>query len=484
MAVRGDIPDADVDRRVDHPGLALFSVMWALAAVWHVLGNTLVGSSWGQAVLALAAGLVLWRPGSVGPLTLLALAGVVTLWLEAPVLGNHWLLAGFVNVAILMAVGAGALRRRWSDRLDLANRLFPIARLCLLGFYAFASFAKLNSGFLDRATSCAVFYFDESTSSVGLGSLQLGGAPWLQLAVIVGTIAVEVSIPVLLVVRRTRHLGVVVGLVFHAVLAVDHSHQFFDFSAILAALFVLFLPPSAGVWVAERTGSARARLALVDARLPNVIHGAGAVIPVLAALAVAADRVDAREALDLGWWPWQLWALVCVVATLRYLDQQPPPPSPRSLRPHHALFLLVPLLVVANGLTPYLELKTGFGWNMYSNLRTVDGESNHLVVRRTFPLTAEQSDLVEILDSDDPGLLRYAASDHALTWRQLRTYLADHPEVRIRYRRGYDVVGLQHASNRPELVAPVPTWREKVQLFRAVDLRSPERCVPTFGPAR
>lgn len=33
--------------------------------------------------------------------------------------------------------------------------------------------------------------------------------------------------------------------------------------------------------------------------------------------------------------------------------------------------LLVPVLVVFNGLTPYLELKTGFGWNMHSNLRTV-----------------------------------------------------------------------------------------------------------------
>ena len=53
----------DVDeRRDDHPALALFAVMWALAAAWHLLGNTFVESSWSQAVLALAVGLVLWRP--------------------------------------------------------------------------------------------------------------------------------------------------------------------------------------------------------------------------------------------------------------------------------------------------------------------------------------------------------------------------------------------------------------------------------------
>lgn len=474
----------EIDRRVDHPGLALFSVMWALAALWHVLGNTAAGTGWGQGLLAVSAGLVLWRPGAVAPLALLALAGVATVWLEAPFLGNHWLLVGFVDLAILMAVAAGVLRRRPADRLDLVNRLFPVARLCLLGFYGFAAFAKLNSGFLDRASSCAVFYFNESTDSIGLSGLQLDGASWVQWIAIGGTLAIELAIPVLLVVRRTRHVGVLVGLVFHGVLALDQTHQFFDFSAVLTALFILFLPPSAGTWVAERVGSGRARLALADERLPPRVHVAAVAALVLPALAVAADRLDAREALEVGWWPWQAWIVVCVGATVRYLAQGRPAPTAQALRPHHALFLLVPLLVVGNGLTPYLEVKTGYAWNMYSNLRTVDGDSNHLIVRRTFPLTDEHADLVEIIESDDPGLMRYAVADYALTWRQLRTYLADRPDVRIRYRRGQQVVALHRASDLPELVAPVPAWREKVQLFRAVDQESPERCVPTFGPAR
>lgn len=469
---------------IDHAGLALFSVMWALAAVWHLLGNPLVAPGGVQAVLAIAAGLVLARPGSVVPLTVLALAGLLTVWAEAPLLGNHWLLAGFVNLAIVLAVTTGAVRRRWNDPAELATRLFPAARLCLLAFYAFASFAKVNSGFFDRSTSCAVFYFGESTDSLGLTALQLDGAAWLQWAVIVGTVAVELSIPVLLVVRRTRHLGVVVGLVFHAVLALDHSHQFFDFSAVLAPLFVLFLAGSAGTWVAERVGSARARLALVDERLPRAVHLVLAVLPALAGLAVAVDLLDADAALEVGWWPWQLWAGLCIVATLRYLDQRPPAPTSRVLRPHHVAFLLVPLLVIGNGLTPYLELKTGYGWNMYSNLRTVDGESNHLLVRRTLPLTDEQSDLVRIINTDDVGLARYALDDYDLTWRQLRAYLADHPDVRISYQRGSQRVAVRHAADRPELVEPVPEWRQKLQLFRAVDRQSPERCVPTFGPAR
>jgi hypothetical protein len=62
----------DADRR-HHPALALFSVMWALAALWHLLGNTYVGSTWSAAALAVAVGVVLWRPGATGGLTLLAI---------------------------------------------------------------------------------------------------------------------------------------------------------------------------------------------------------------------------------------------------------------------------------------------------------------------------------------------------------------------------------------------------------------------------
>jgi hypothetical protein len=428
-------------------------------------------------------GAVLLRPGDPLPLGLLALGGLLTMWEEAPLLGNHWLLAGFVNLAIVGAVVTGILRRRPSDRTDLANRLLPPVRLSLLGFYAFAAFSKLNEDFFDRSVSCATFYFHESTDSLGLTRLQLGGAAWLETAVIVATAAVELVIPVLLLVSRTRRAGVVVALVFHAVLALDRSHEFFDFSSLLFALFVLFLPPDAGSWVAERLGSVRARLALRHEDLPERVHLALAAVPVTVGLLVVLDGLRVDLARDVGWLPFQVYAAATIAAAATYLRQHRAPALVR-LRPHHALFAIVPLLVVANGLTPYLEVKTGFGWNMYANLRTVDGESNHLIVRRTLPLTDEQADVVEIIRSDSPELEDYARTGYGLTWRQLRMYLSRHPDISITYRRGHKVVGLHRAADDPELVAPVPEWREKVQLFRAVDLEDPVRCVPTWGPAR
>jgi hypothetical protein len=463
--------------------LAVFAVMWALAAVWHLLGNTGGAPGWAQGALAVGAGLVLLQPGAPLPLAALASAGVVTVWEEAPFLGNHWLLAGMVDLAILLAVAVGALRRRPHDRADLSARLLPAARLCLLAFYCFAAFAKLNSAFFDRSVSCAAFFFRESTGSIGLDGLGDGGPAWLDHVVIGGTALVELSVPVLLLRRGTRHIGVLVALTFHAVLAIDRSHQFFDFSSVLFPLFVLFLPPSAGTWIAERVGSVRARLSLQHEELPSRALLGLVAVPVAVGCLVAIDVVEVDRGIDLGWWPWQAYA-IGVIATVANFVRQHRVPGNGMLRPHHALFALVPLLVVANGLTPYLEVKTGYGWNMYANLRTVDGESNHYLVRRTFPLTDEQADVVEIISSSSPVLAGYARNGYGLTWRQLRRYVSEHPDIRITYRRGGETVSLQHASDRPELVEPVSGWREKLQLFRAVDLREPERCVPGFGAAR
>ena len=477
----------DVDRAPGRSAaadmLGVFSVLWALAAVWHLLGNATTAPGWSQLLLMAGVGLVLLNPGAPVAAGALAVASLITVWEEAPLLGNHWLLAGFVHLTVVVAIVVAVLRRRRDDRTDLASRLFPAARLCVIAFYAFAAFAKLNSAFLDRSVSCAVLFFEQSTESLGLEALQIDGNAWLQRGVIGATLLVELAIPVLLVVRRTRALGVMVGLVFHFTLALDRTHQFFDFSAVLFALFLLFLPPSAGTWVHERVGSIRARLALVDERLPRAVHLGLVAVPVGTGAAVALDQVSPERALDVGWAAWQVAAVLAVVATVLLLRQQPEPAA-HHLRPHHAVFAVIPLLVVLNGLTPYLELKTGYGWNMYSNLHTADGESNHLLVRRTLPLTDEQADVVEILASSSPELRRYAMTGYGLTWRQLRAFMARHPNDSITYRREGEVVTLDQASDQPALTEAPPAWREKVQLFRAIDLRDPTRCVPTFGAAR
>ena len=455
---------------------AFFALTWAAAVLFHLAGNTRLAPEWGRASLGLAALLVLSRPRNPWLALPLSAAVVVNVWLEAPILGNHWLLHGFVAVLV-----AGAVILGRGDPDAVLDRLVGPARLILLAFYAFAAFAKLNTDFFEPTVSCAVFYLRESADSWGAHALVEGLPTGVERSVAFAVAGIELSIPVLLALRRTRHAGVIVALLFHYVLAFDRTHQFFDFSSVLATLFLLFLDESVRLAVVDRFRAARDR---VEARWKSGPELAGILALVAAAgvvvLASGPGRWPAPKVLrEVGVWVWLIYGIVLIVAVIRAVRRGGSSSSPlAAVRPAGILWLL-PLLAMANGLTPYLELKTGHGWNMYSNLVVADGESNHLLVRRSIALSDAQSRLVEIVETDDPRLEFYVSGGWLLAETQLVDYLADRPGVRVTGRVGNEVVQYEGGlgGGRAE-------WRQKFQVFRAVDAEGDVSCQPSFGPAR
>lgn len=470
--------------------LAVFSVLWALAALLHVLGPsgaiagvlsepTAVGIS--QLGVSIAALLVLLAPRSTPNLVLLAVLGPISAWFEAPILGNHWLLAAFVDLGILAAVVSARHRRvhrdRGFERERVAAAALPIARWSLVGFYSFAAFSKLNSGFFDTTVGCGTFYFDELARSLGLSTpIAVGQGGWARLVpfLVAGT---ELAIPVLLLVRRTRNIGVLVGLVFHSVIALDQIHLFSDFSSVLVALFWLFLPPA---FSTELIG----RLKALPAPAGLVLRGtaSGAVAALL--VSVWTNRAQ-RFSLDGRMWLWLVLdaaVLWLVVAFFRSHGRERLE-HPLSLGEVPRWSLLIPLLVILNGLTPYVELKTAYSWNMYANLRTAGGESNHLLIRRTFALNPAASEPVRILGTNDPVLGMYRDLGYDLPLLSLRAYLSENPSVSLRYLRGGVERDLTRASDEPELVRPISSAERRLFALRAVDQQDPPRCQETFLPA-
>jgi hypothetical protein len=476
--------------------MTVFAAMWAMAALFHCWVNawstetfsdpSLLGIS--HLVTEGVAVAVLLRPSAMRRLLVLAACELVTVWLEMPTVGNHWILAGLIDIALLVAAGSLVGQRAWAAGEALGPRFVPTARWCLLLFYAFAAFSKVNSSFLDPAASCGSFFYDETVRSLGLGGLAAGGHGFAAYAALWTTLVVELSVPVLLADRRFRHAGVVVGIVFHSLIALDRTHLFSDFTSALDALFVLFLPASFSVWaLGQHARFGRwVRQQTADERAPTVARAAVAVVLVgvslLLAMRASTPTVHlfklGREAV------WLAYGVSVIVLVVWYLRAVRPAPLRHPLRLARWWLVVVPVVVALNGFTPYLEVKTGFGWNMYANLRTAGGDSNHLIVWRTLPVTDQQQHLVRVLASNDPGLQVYADQGYELAWLQFREYLSRHPDVSVRYQRGFEVRDLARASDDPALVAPVPLWEEKFLLFRAVDERDPVRCQPGFLPAR
>lgn len=460
-------------RSVGEAAWVTFAVTWAAAVLFHLAGNTRLAPQWGRALLGATALVVLARPRD--PRVALPLAGavLVNVWLEAPVLGNHWLLHG-----LLALVVAGAVLGARTDPGASFGWLLGPARLLLLAFYAFAAFAKLNTDFFDTAVSCATFYLRETATSWGLAATSVdpvaGTAPFL-------VAGIELSVPVLLAIRRARHVGVLVGLGFHAVVAFDREHQFFDFSSVLACMFLLFLSDAPRSHLLGDLEAMRARLAARWPSGPELLRLVGLVgVALVVVIAAGPGEWPAPPLLrDVGIAVWipvgaALWVLV-----LRAVRTHPTPDDRLGGSMPLGARTAVPVLAVLIGLTPYLEVRSSAGWNMYANLSMVDGESNHLLIRRSLPLSAVHERLVDIESSDDPSLDFYIDGDWLLPERMLLDHLAGRPGVVV----DGTIAGKAVTYVGGEVPAR-PLWQRKFQVWRAVPEPDAVACQPSFGPAR
>ncbi|MEX0698351.1 MAG: hypothetical protein WD651_02255 [Acidimicrobiia bacterium] len=440
------------------PRERIFSRLWGVALVAHVAGNWAQPDipkpvGWANLAVGLVGVFLALRPGR--RLLLAASVLVVTsVILEMPVTGNHWLLAGLVSAAILVTGGQ-------------PSTLFPAARMILLIFYAFAAFAKLNTGFFDPTVSCAVFYSNQWLDGFGLGPLTTDSAGATM--AVWGSVLVESAVPILLVVRPLRPWGVVLGTVFHTVISFDLNQHFYDFTSVLLPLFFLFAPAGM-VQQVERSWAhvpPRARRLVMAGFL--TLGGAIVVSAVLPLTSFTAALVTAVP--FFLWIPFGIWFVVVLVRALA-----PGEKLNWSMRPLAALVVTITFL---NGLAPYTELKTAHSFNMYANLLTAGGESNHLLVTRTMPLREGYTDPVEILDSSDQGLLAYRDAGYLIAYPQFRQYLVRRPEVSVDYLRGGVSYSVPRVGERGSLAAPVPWWWRYFPL-RAVDTQRPPRCQDVF----
>jgi hypothetical protein len=465
--------------------LTLFASLWAVAALFHVLGPsggavevfdnpTALGLT--HVSLAICAIWLLVRPARNLPLMLVAVIGLITAWQEAPTLGNHWLVVVFVDLAFLLSA-LGTLRDGSINRDRLAEAFLPVARWCLVLFYSFAAFSKLNSAFFDTAVSCSTYYFDETVRSLGFNTPLAVGAGGLAYLLPFVTVIIELSIPVLLLNGRTRIFGVVLGLGFHSLIALDRLHLFVDFSSVLAALFVLFLPARFAMSALGFLKGKGVRLLILWTTVAGLV---------LMAQWIGSNNFAYFVFLEGSLFIWYVFDATMLLGVVIWLARyrESALERPFTIQGKGPVWLtVVPALLVLNGLLPYFELRTAYVYTMYSNLRMVAGQSNHFIVRSSLPLSDRQADLVKIVASSDPGLSSYVTGSYLLPWDLFRAYLAKHPEEAVIYERGGKRYVVDLASDYSELVTPPPLLVRKLLALRAVDAGDKARCQDVFLPA-
>jgi hypothetical protein len=457
------------------PVFASFAALWAIATLFHVGSYGI----WRTSVpVALAAAWLLARPSSLPRLLLFAAVQIGDAWSHSPWIPNHWLFTAFANLTLLLAWAAQAARRR-SLAVEggaLLRCAAPALRAQVLLLYGFAFFHKLNRDFLSPQVSCAAELYDWQLAA--LPFLPQGQA--FRAAAIHATLALELAIPLLLALRRTRGAGVLLGLLFHGLLALNPLSGFYNFSAMLVALYVVFRLEALEtgdlrkLWRWLPTGG----LADAASRRPGLAllaSGTALAAALFFALRETPEPLRSRSVF-LALWILYWGGILVAFAALR-LGSEPARSALPAQWPRLAPALLLPvLLVFLNGACPYLGLKTETSFSMFSNLRTEGGRTNHLLAPTSLQLFAFQRDLVEVMDASDAALRARGRAGKRIAFFELRDWLSRHPDSSVSFVRGSQRSDLARAGDDPRFATPTPVWLRKLLRFRDVDEAERQSC--------
>jgi hypothetical protein len=481
--------------RIDR--LGVFTLLWACQALIHqeYYQQWIREGMWPGWLLTGAALVVLARPGRIGPFAALLAISVVHNVERWPFVVNHILMESLLNFTMLLAIGwtaIGVWRRdgrspasidlgieRADDREVLFQRFAPVLMTMMVVMYYFAVLAKLNQGFLDPDHSCTTAMYGDLLRRFPF----LPTSEWVKPAAIWGTIVVELAIPILFTFRRTRPLGMLVGLPFHLMLGLI-GHR--TFSGIVYVLYFLFISDEFTLVVNRVRDEIGRRLgAPVLPRLGIGFALAAAVYFLATAAGYAKAGIGPLELLHFGWLVWIGWSLCMFAAYLAAIAQRwlglleaATPARPRLATPG-ALWALV-ALVVLNGSAQYLGLKSETSFTMYSNLRTEIGQWNHLIVPASMRVFSRQDDLVEIVESSEPLLQRHADEGEYINAFELRRVVSQaQGDLTVTYRRGGETHHFElrdGVPSDPELRRRAPILLEKLLLFRPVPIGGRNVC--------
>jgi len=374
-------------------GLALHAACAALGLLLMVVACTPRGARWCRPALCLLAPVFL--------LSQLACPDRIT--------SHAGLMAGGLAVVLLLGIAELAdrwlarIRRRGSSAAPSADwqgwTRVGLAAVCALT-YLFAFYYKLNPDWFSSSSAAPRFLLvpiEPMLEDLGDPSLLRAG---LAAAAIYCTLVVELLLPLLLVVRRTRLLGCFVGLLFHLPMIV---HGVSDFPVLILAFYPAFFGPGEARELLGRLRAsvppgrvlATAILAAAGAhtlqRSPKLVSlyrnavGLDPLIPTLnTALTVIALVLAVHLTLTLGGWLLERLRGSAPPAG-EWAGDADPPRAGRRATPGSAVAAALAALVCAGFV--YLNLAGFFGYpsagamTMYSGLKA--DRRNHFLAPPT-----------------------------------------------------------------------------------------------------
>ncbi len=401
--------------------LSITSFMWAVTVLvhpWPFYRRIILGEEGLTIILLIIAALaVLIRPKSVFLFLLMLVLSIMYTVQKMPFISNHIMFEMLVQVFIVTGIilslykiyrHNGTLRvlNEHALRDHIFDSFAPVVRVCVVILYFFAVFHKLNWGFLDPAYSHSVHLIRDVQNIIPV----LPHNELVKYLSIWGTLIIEAAIAILFCFRSTRLAGVFVAMVFHIIISFNPLHTgFTSFSAMLYTLFFYFTPKSLPDALTSMANNLVAQLRGKGSYLLKSILLAFVLL--IAGLLWAGYKLYLSHGQDgvyyvvysliIIWW---LILFIPLIYAVRFYNIKSES-GMLYLRPGHQV--LFPVLLLLNGFSPYLGLKTHHNFNMFTNLRTEGGYTNHIFMPSWLQVFDFQKDLVQITSTNVDALKDY-----------------------------------------------------------------------------
>ncbi len=533
---------------------ATFSLIWAVTTLVHQLAFTFWTESWQGWILVIGAIAVIFQPNCLLRFVFMVVASLLNLFHKLPFVPNHILWEGMLHIIVLLGIignKSGKLFTAeswvaWKPRFLLFiiavmtkalyflipgiphsylpgalttlflliatgrllfksppvvqgeaffNKVAPVLRAAVVIVYFWAAIQKTNWDYLNPDVSCAAILHVKIASYFG-GLVPT--ARWTLYAAVWGSLLFEFAIPILLLIKRTRLVGLIAAVWFHLWLGIYPAAGVYSFTSIILALLFLFYPQSWGenlqqLWNRQlkwlgRGNPVRGRRIAVW----TIVAAFFITLIIQGTLYLTRERSFAvfLTANRIGFYTfyvWGCWLGACYLIAAwnsRKKSRELPNRSSKTL----AWVGLV--LVIANGFLPWLGSRTQTSYSMYSNLRT-EGKGNHVFLRR-INLFGLQNDMVKVIGSEPNilspthrprGIQQFANPGHTvIPWFELRRLLSEFPDdVRVKYERngvpGEIIRSGENITGDKTAFEPIPFLARKFLWFRRLDsLDGPMHC--------
>ncbi len=396
--------------------ISLFIILWCVANLIHTISFVTFSNGISSleviriSILFLCVAQLIYKKGYYFFLPALLLSSMIVIRLPGSV-PNHIFFEGIINITLLLFASYYIIKYYFFNlsidqiEVKIYNTIAPFIRFSLVVLYFFVVLHKLNYDFFDPYISCSGDFFSRILEDFGLTNIEIidkfhtNNYIALRNFSIYFAIISEAIIPILLLNKKLRNIGVLYGILFHIILALHFHGGIYSFSAMIFNYYLFFFNNKTVDTFLHYFNRRRFTYIVIAVLcLIGILYGLIPTDPNTLFLR------STTKLLFIGLIFFLLYAILYLFIFLKnFTSIKSLYDSEKTKTLSFRLKLstgLVILFIFFTGFSPYLGLRTEVCFSMFSNLQTESNLNNHFFISPKLRVFSYQDELVTIKSSN------------------------------------------------------------------------------------